>query len=91
MSWPSGTSRATLPSSWNRDGADADNADGPDGDGDAGADDSGDDLDLILFGAHKEELVATLAPGCLHMCCLKWFDDDSNFLNQYDVSCDFHT
>ena len=30
-----------------------------------------DDMDLILFGAHKEELVATLAPGCLHMCCLK--------------------
>ena len=29
------------------------------------------DMDLILFGAHKEELVATLAPGCLHMCCLK--------------------
>ena len=28
-------------------------------------------MDLILFGAHKEELVATLAPGCLHMCCLK--------------------
>ena len=48
-------------------------------------------IDLIFFGAHKEELVATLAPGCLHMRCLKWFDDESNFLNQYDVSCDFHS
>ena len=87
MSWPSGASRATLPSSWNRDGADI--TDGPDGDGDDT--DSGDDDDLILFGAHKEELVATLAPGCLHMRCLKWFDDESNFLNQYDASCDFHS
>ena len=88
MSWPSGASRATLPSSWNRDGTDI--TDGPDGDGDD-TDSGDDDYDLILFGAHKEELVATLAPGCLHMRCLKWFDDESNFLSQYDASCDFHS
>ena len=43
-------------------------------------DDDDDDynMNLILFGAHKEELVATLAPGCFHMCCLK--KDDVRFL-----------
>ena len=34
-------------------------------------DDGNVDMNLILFRAHKEELVATLAPCCLHMSRLK--------------------
>ena len=28
-------------------------------------------MDLVLFGAHKEKLVASLTPSCFYMCCLR--------------------